>query len=219
MSVPNKPAQIRETQLNNEFAPPPVAELGPWFNVLQATLKQDRRTIEDALARLKSGGDDVINLVNAQQETITSLASRIAAMENRSILIRDGNVAVDAAIQETKIALMFPTHDNKNDPTNGQKAALKGTDGNPGESNRYVTNSDPRLVATPNDPNLVEFDFTTAPSTTWEVHHNLGYRPGGVITMNDSREMLIAYVVHVDENTLKVHHTFSAIGYVQVVTN
>lgn len=35
-------------------------------------------------------------------------------------------------------------HDNANDPSAGQKAALAGTSGTPGDANRYVTNADPR---------------------------------------------------------------------------
>jgi len=35
-------------------------------------------------------------------------------------------------------------HDSTNDPTTGQKAALVGTSGTPGYTNKYVTNNDPR---------------------------------------------------------------------------
>lgn len=37
-------------------------------------------------------------------------------------------------------------HDNTNDPTAGEKAALAGTEGEPSGGNRYVTDSDPRMV-------------------------------------------------------------------------
>ncbi len=62
-------------------------------------------------------------------------------------LVENEDVAADAGIEESKLALNFPTHSNANDPTSGQKAALAGTNGTPSNANRYVTDSDPRLVA------------------------------------------------------------------------
>lgn len=56
-----------------------------------------------------------------------------------------GDARVDlAAVPEARLALSFPTHDNANDPSAGQKAALAGTSGVPGVGNEYVTDDDPR---------------------------------------------------------------------------
>jgi len=56
-------------------------------------------------------------------------------------------------LSEAQIASLIATHaidadahhDNANDPSAGQKAALVGTNSTPGSGNKYVTNSDPRL--------------------------------------------------------------------------
>ncbi|TCL76808.1 hypothetical protein EDC14_100190 [Hydrogenispora ethanolica] len=45
----------------------------------------------------------------------------------------------------TNDRLTIAGHSNANDPTADQKAALAGTSGTPASTNRYVTNSDPRL--------------------------------------------------------------------------
>lgn len=58
--------------------------------------------------------------------------------------VTNSDIAADAAIVESKLALNFPTHSNANDPSAGQKAALVGTNGTPGAGNTYVTNSDTR---------------------------------------------------------------------------
>jgi hypothetical protein len=51
-----------------------------------------------------------------------------------------------AQIQHSSLGGVSPTqhHDNSNDPTADQKAALAGTHGSPSGSNKYVTDSDPR---------------------------------------------------------------------------
>src|SRR5688572_27383163 len=49
-----------------------------------------------------------------------------------------------AAVPEARLALSFPTHDNANDPSAGEKAALAGTSGVPGVGNEYVTDDDAR---------------------------------------------------------------------------
>lgn len=48
------------------------------------------------------------------------------------------------AVPEARLALNFPTHDNANDPSSGEKAALAGTAGTPSGTNKYVTNDDAR---------------------------------------------------------------------------
>ena len=65
-------------------------------------------------------------------------------------VISDFNIAANAGIQESKLALNYPTHTSANDPTADQKAALGGTSGVPSATNRYVTSQDPRL----SDPRL-----------------------------------------------------------------
>jgi hypothetical protein len=63
-------------------------------------------------------------------------------------LVANADVDSAAAITESKLALNYPTHSNANDPAAGEKAALAGTSGTPGSSNKYVTNSDSRLSDT-----------------------------------------------------------------------
>jgi|GEM_PF-320949 len=60
-------------------------------------------------------------------------------------VISNINIASSAAIAESKLALLFPTHSNVNDPTATQKAGLVGSFGTPSSSNRFVTELDPRL--------------------------------------------------------------------------
>ncbi|RJR38676.1 MAG: hypothetical protein C4567_12405 [Deltaproteobacteria bacterium] len=59
-------------------------------------------------------------------------------------LVENGDVHAAAGIAESKLSLNYPTHNNANDPTADQKAALAGTNGAPSAANKYVTNSDPR---------------------------------------------------------------------------
>lgn len=61
--------------------------------------------------------------------------------------IVDADVNASAAIAESKLALNFATHSSANDPTAGQKAALAGTNGTPGSGVKYVTETDPKVVA------------------------------------------------------------------------
>ncbi len=61
-------------------------------------------------------------------------------------VISDFNIAASAGIQESKLALNYPTHPSANDPTAEQKAALGGSSGAPSATNRYVTSQDPRLA-------------------------------------------------------------------------
>jgi hypothetical protein len=58
--------------------------------------------------------------------------------------IANVDIAANAAIAESKLALNFSTHSNANDPASGEKAALAGTNGAPSSTNKYVTDSDPR---------------------------------------------------------------------------
>ena len=60
-------------------------------------------------------------------------------------VVLDENVAASAGIQESKLALNFPTHTNANDPNADQKAALEGTAGAPSAVNPFVTYQDSRL--------------------------------------------------------------------------
>lgn len=59
-------------------------------------------------------------------------------------LVTDADVALAAAIAESKLSLNYPTHSNANDPAPGEKTALAGTSGIPGAGNPYVTDADPR---------------------------------------------------------------------------
>lgn len=54
------------------------------------------------------------------------------------------DIAVDANLSAAAQDAVGKRHDNANDPSADQKAALAGTNGAPGDANRYVTNADPR---------------------------------------------------------------------------
>jgi hypothetical protein len=88
----------------------------------------------DVILLIADGGvtEDKIN-----DNTITSMK-----ITDRTLV--DEDIAEEAAIAESKLALNFPTHPNENDPTSDQKAALVGTNGIPSAENRYITDSDPR---------------------------------------------------------------------------
>lgn len=59
--------------------------------------------------------------------------------------IADQHIASNAAIQESKLLLNYPTHSSANDPTPEQKAGMQGTSGAPSNTNRFVTDQDSRL--------------------------------------------------------------------------
>lgn len=60
-----------------------------------------------------------------------------------------GDQIINGSILHTQLGGVTATqhHDNANDPTAGQKAALVGTVGTPGAGNKYVTDADPRVSA------------------------------------------------------------------------
>ncbi len=60
-------------------------------------------------------------------------------------VISNYNVSPSAGIAESKLALLYPTHSNAFDPTAAEKAALGGTAGAPGATNKFVTDLDTRL--------------------------------------------------------------------------
>ena len=62
-----------------------------------------------------------------------------------SQLVSNADVAVGAAIVESKLSLNWATHSNANDPAADEKAALAGTSGTPSAANKYVTDADARL--------------------------------------------------------------------------
>jgi hypothetical protein len=61
-------------------------------------------------------------------------------------VVSDANVSAVAGIEESKLALNYPTHSNANDPTANQKAALAGTAGTPSAGDLFVTDQDPRMT-------------------------------------------------------------------------
>jgi len=60
--------------------------------------------------------------------------------------VSNQHIAGNAGIAESKLALNFATHSSANDPTVDQKSALAGTTGAPSNTNRFVTDQDPRLT-------------------------------------------------------------------------
>jgi hypothetical protein len=67
-------------------------------------------------------------------------AAAAIAQSKLALSITDSEVNAGAAILESKLNLNFATHDNSNDPTTDQKAALVGT-GTPGAGDKYVNES------------------------------------------------------------------------------
>lgn len=221
MLQPRKPSQSREVQFNHELpasnpSHSPSGNGALWFDELRAVLREDRRTTEDAFAKLRAEMEVSFASIATQ---ISGLVERIEALENEQDfsmpLIRDVHVATDAEIQESKLDLAFPTHDNKNDPTDGEKSALRGTLGKPGPHNRYVTETDIRMFQ--DRPNLIEVEFGT-PMDTWTHIHDLGYRPV-VQVLDEDRKLMVAAAVHTDENTVTVEHTYNAAGFIHLTTN
>lgn len=169
MAFTRKPSPEREVKLGKEFPAhmPEVNDrtaLNRWWedvkNLLQGTIQR----IEDALSNLAA-----LNLAT----TITALRDRITALENANQvtadpsrwLVYDKDVAPEAAVLESKLALNYATHSNANDPTQKEKQALAGTYGVPSGSNRYVTNSDPRLLSQALPVGMmIEFGGTTPPA-------------------------------------------------------
>ena len=71
------------------------------------------------------------------------MAGQFDAPPQGSITITDAHI--QSKISEAKLQLNFPTHSNANDPSATEKAALVGTSGTAGNSNKFVTHQDSRL--------------------------------------------------------------------------
>lgn len=132
-------------------APAPTSSLALYRNGLLQAQGNDytlsSATIVFATASIPQPGD----ILSASYRTgSSSTGGGIASGLSNGIplgVIVDANIAANAGIEESKLALNYPTHSNANDPTSDQKAALAGTAGVPSDSNRYVTDQDTRLVA------------------------------------------------------------------------
>jgi len=81
---------------------------------------------------------------NGPTTTININTGGVTSAKIADNTIANLDIAANAAIAESKLALNSPTHPNANDPTAGEKAALAGTINPPSNTNRYVTDSDPR---------------------------------------------------------------------------
>ena len=89
-----------------------------WFGSLKTS-------VNTIITNITITGTGLVHIVNG---VIQSAAS----------LITNSDVAANANISESKLALNYPTHSNANDPTSDQKAALVGT-GTPSAGNVYAT--------------------------------------------------------------------------------
>ncbi len=81
---------------------------------------------------------------NGPTATINLKDSGVTSAKIADNSIANVDITANAAIVESKLALNFSTHSNANDPASGEKAALAGTNGTPSNTNKYVTDSDPR---------------------------------------------------------------------------
>lgn len=84
-----------------------------------------------------AGGVDPLNL--------SQLPGSITSAQITDGTVVSADISATAAIPESKLSLIFPTHSNTDDPTSNQKGALAGTTGAPSSLNKYVTNLDTRL--------------------------------------------------------------------------
>lgn len=130
-----------------------------WFD-LRTVLLRNVDLLEAAINNNATNGSDLLAqlvslnaLVTITNTTISALTVRVTALENAPapssgrFLVFDSDIDIAAGIREAKLALNWPTHSNASDPTANEKAALAGTDGAPSNTDRYVTDSDPRLVS------------------------------------------------------------------------
>src|SRR5512143_878335 len=78
----------------------------------------------------------------------TKPVSKDAWVASHDAVIVNAEVATNAAIVESKLALNYPTHSSINDPSASEKGALVGTNGVASTSNPFVTDSDPRNTNT-----------------------------------------------------------------------
>ena len=146
MPFERKQSQPRKTQLMTSLPPLPASappELKSWYDAFKGAVDEDRETLEQAIAELRK---DIALMTPAT--VFAALVERVDALAAGDDLIRNENVAADAAIRESKLQLNHATHSNANDPTADQKAALAGTSGAPSATNKYVTDEDARLAST-----------------------------------------------------------------------
>ncbi len=94
-----------------------------------------------------SNQDGSIAIVNPNgPQAVVSLAPNgVTSSHVADGTLTAGDLAPNAAVTESQLALNFPTHSNASDPSSGEKAALAGTSGTPGGDNRFVTATDARL--------------------------------------------------------------------------
>lgn len=52
----------------------------------------------------------------------------------------------------------------------------------------------------------------SSPASVWTIHHNLGFFPGGVMTVDSSGKEFKAEITHIDQNTVQVSMTAQQSG-------
>ncbi len=133
----------------NEF-PPPGTMLQPHEGALFNRLDLGTVYRYTDGAWVATGGGPGASITVQETDGTPSVAAvdTIQFHEADGFVLTDlgaGDVRVDlAAVPEAQLSLNFATHDNANDPSAGEKAALAGTSGVPGAGNKYVTDADAR---------------------------------------------------------------------------
>lgn len=111
-----------------------------------------------------------------------------------------GDLIIANILRETGLDL-------RNIPTADVAAAELGTNGTPGASNKFVTNSDSRLVG-----GGTVFDFTqSSPATTWTINHNLGRNPD-VSVRNVGGSIILVEILHITVNMCQVYFIAATAG-------
>ncbi|HLO11223.1 MAG TPA: hypothetical protein VK190_03080 [Pseudoneobacillus sp.] len=102
-------------------------------------------------AYIGMGSDDTIFAIKAEDTNgYISLNNNVTITGN--ITLSTANATVDGVDISAHAANATAHHSNANDPSTSEKAALAGTSGTPGSTNKYVTDSDSRMT-NKRDPN------------------------------------------------------------------
>lgn len=156
MEVPAGTINGSNTVFTLAQAPSPAASLQLFRNGLMLNAGVDyslsNGTITFASLSVPQTGDMLLasyrlpSSANPLGGAAGALTGSYPAPQIAASVITNYNVSAAAGIQESKLALLYPTHSNANDPSANEKAAFGGTAGAPSAANKFVTDLDARLT-------------------------------------------------------------------------